>query len=157
MSNLSFKSFLNEAETASTIPDAFATNLNIPFNIFKKAWKAVGPTPLSQVVVAGPNNTKTAVPITPVTIDLDCNLEDGDDNCKFATLKSVDMPNEFITINGKNYVVPKDKQKELKVLLKGGKKIDQTIFGNLIPALMQQTAQPSAAGAMGTPPGGPLL
>lgn len=159
MSNLNFKLFLEKEETASTIPDALATNLNIPFKIFKKAWKAVGPTPVSQGLMQKQNGTKLAIPVTPVEIDFDCNLEDQEDNCKYANIQTVDMPNEFLKIKNQNYIIPKDKQYKIKTMIKGGKKIDQLVFGNLIPALMQQPGQAgeTPGAGPGTPPGGPLL
>lgn len=159
MSILNFKLFVEKEESASTIPDALAVNLNIPFKMTKKAWKAVGPTPISKVIVPSNNDTKVAIPISTVELDMDCDLEAGDDDCKSAKIKAIDTPNQYMKINGKNFLIPKIKQSKLNTLVLGGKKIDQLMFGNLIPALMQQPGQAGAStgAGPGTPPGGPLL
>lgn len=159
MSILNFKLFMEKEESASTIPDALAVNLNIPFKMTKQAWKAVGPTPISKVIIPSKNNTKVAIPITTVELDFDCDLEAGDDNCKNAKIKAIDTPNEYMKINDKNFLLPNNKQSKLNTLIKGGKKIDQLMFGNLIPALMQRPGQADAStgAGPGTPPGGPLL
>ena len=153
MIKLNFKEFVEKQPLGTNIPDALAINANIDKDTFKKAWKAVGPTPLSQIVVKTPKGLVKKIPMTPVTIDIDCETDDG--NCSYANVDFVQNPAEYITIKGKNYSFPSDKHQKLKFLVKGGEKINKVAFGSLIPSLMQNpSATPAGAG---TPPLGPLL
>lgn len=153
MIKLNFKEFVEKQQPGTNIPDALAINANIDKDIFKKAWKAVGPTPLSQIVIKTTKGLSKKIPVTPVGIDIDCETDDG--NCNYANVDFVQNPAEYISIGGKNYSFASDKHQKLKFLVKGGDKINKVAFGSLIPSLMQKPAQ--APADAGTPPLGPLL